>query len=306
MSSSQTILRWHPFYLTRPVLFTLAIVFYATVAAVEALSIMSNEKAGIGDWDSVLRYLAIYGPTGYLTILAAVWGRVEYQSKLFAPWIRLSKDFSAPRKNLLLDYVADFQILVVFKSLMNRDYVVSLATTVSLLIKTIVIISTSLTAISWITVTEKAHPVIAHDQLTELFDSLSSPLPYYVIKGLIDYDLPYPNGLSSRYAFQSVSLDNDLGLFPDTAELNVTVYAFETSFGCQTIDVSLVASKVEAMPPNPDEPKPLVLGTLEFNVVVPYCGEKRISRRSVWHCNQAEAEAARGTGRVGWCVYPLP
>lgn len=128
-------LPWRPFYLCHSVLGAFTIVFLAIIAAVEALSAISNGRRGIANGGMKDHYLWTYGPTAYFTLLAAVWGRVEYQSKLYAPFIRLSKEPTEACRSLTLDYVSDCQIVALFKGIHNKDFAVSIIVLVSMLIK---------------------------------------------------------------------------------------------------------------------------------------------------------------------------
>lgn len=115
---------------------------------VEALLAFSNKHQGIGNGNSNQHYLWTFGPTAILTLVATFWSRVEYQSKMVAPWIRMERGPSQPKQGLLVDYLSDFQPWSIVKGFRNRDYVVSIATTVSVLIKIMIIVSTGLISLS--------------------------------------------------------------------------------------------------------------------------------------------------------------
>lgn len=143
-------LPWRPFYLRRLVIASFIVTLVLILAAIEALLAISNKNDGIATSIHERHYLWTYGPTALLTLFAALWARAEYQSKLVAPWRRLMQQQPMDAKRtLLLDYVSDFQILVVFKALRNKDWTVSIACTVSLLIKILIVISTGLITLSW-------------------------------------------------------------------------------------------------------------------------------------------------------------
>lgn len=142
-------LPWRPFYLRRLVIAGFMGTFVLVLAAIEVLLAMSNKNDGIATSRHELHYLWTYGPTALLTLVAALWARAEYQSKLVAPWVRLMRQSTDAKRTLLLDYVSDFQLLVVFKALRNKDWTVSIACTVSMLIKVLIVISTGLITLSW-------------------------------------------------------------------------------------------------------------------------------------------------------------
>lgn len=142
-------LPWRPFYLRRLIIASFIVTFVLILATIEALLAISNKNDGIATSSHERHYLWTYGPTALLTLVAALWARAEYQSKLVAPWRRLMQQPMDAKGTLLLDYVSDFQILVVFKALRNKDWTVSIACTVSLLIKVLIVISTGLITLSW-------------------------------------------------------------------------------------------------------------------------------------------------------------
>ncbi|KAK3291635.1 uncharacterized protein B0H64DRAFT_427150 [Chaetomium fimeti] len=204
-------LPWRPFYLQRRVLLCFAAVFALVVAAIETLLVVSDKNSGIASSTPNRHYLWTYGPTAFLTLIAAVWSRAEYQSKLVAPWIRLSGHPAQPKHTLLLDYFSDFQLFAVFRATRNRDFAV------------LIVISTGLIALSWTLDRFIDSPVRLSDAGT---------LSYYVMQGLI----------TTNYAFQSVSTD-----LPDTAETRVIVDGFGNSLECQPAELTLKG----AAPPDP-------------------------------------------------------
>ncbi|KAK3294578.1 uncharacterized protein B0H64DRAFT_343955 [Chaetomium fimeti] len=239
-------LSWRPFYLRRRILFPFAAIFSLVIAATETLLAVSDKNNGIASASFGQHYLWVYTPTAALTLIAAVWGRIEYQSKLVAPWIRLSKQPSNGKRTLLLDYISDFQLCVVFKALRNRDFTVSIVSTVSMMIRAMIVISTGLTTLSWTQVHHQSWPMMLQDRFVDSSSRLTNPgdLAPYIIRGLQEYNLTYPDGLSDIYAFQSARAD-----LPDIAETRVTVDGFENSLECKTAELSLVSSRVAGNSP---------------------------------------------------------
>ncbi|KAI1314077.1 hypothetical protein F5Y03DRAFT_3159 [Xylaria venustula] len=118
--STKTPLRWRPVYLRQTVLLSSATDFILITVAIGSLLAVSNKNNGIATANSTEHYLWTYGPTAFLTAVAAVWARTEYQSKLVAPWIRLSRhrqtgDGHPASRTVLLDYVFEFSIIAAFR-----------------------------------------------------------------------------------------------------------------------------------------------------------------------------------------------
>jgi hypothetical protein len=253
-------LPWRPFYLRRRVLL-FAAVFAIILMAIEGLVATSEKNNGIVSASSNLHYLWTYGPTALLTLVAAIWSRTEYQSKLVAPWIRLSQQASHPKHTVLLDYLSDFQLYAVFKALRNRDFLVSIASAVAIIIKVMIVISTGLISLSWTLVDHAWFPMTVQDRFVDNGARLgnSGNLAYYIMQGLIDRNLTYPDGMSETYAFQSVQAD-----LPDTAETRVVVDGFESSLDCRPADVVLRGSM-------PGDPHYYAESTLNLTITSPDC-----------------------------------
>ncbi|TGO42975.1 hypothetical protein BHYA_0004g01010 [Botrytis hyacinthi] len=229
-------LKWRPSYLPRRVLAGCCVVFAMVLIALETLLAVSSKNDGIASASYNEHYLWTYGPTAFLTIVAAIFSRVEYQSKLIAPWERMSKQPGPASHTLLLDYVSQFQPLTVYKSLKNKDVTVSVTTTVSLLIKLLIVLSTGLITLTPTQVTEHSVPMVIQNKFVDDNTSLVSigTLPYYFMEGVAAGNMTYPDGISKGFAFQQVR--NNLA---DTAQIKFTVDGFTNSLDCEPVDVRL-------------------------------------------------------------------
>ena len=72
-------LRWRPFYLRRPVLFAFAFLFALLIGVAQGLLAHSKAANGLGDPENSSRYLWQFGGTAVMTLVMALWARVEYQ-----------------------------------------------------------------------------------------------------------------------------------------------------------------------------------------------------------------------------------
>jgi hypothetical protein len=214
------------------------------IVAIQTLLAVSNANQGLASASALSSryYLWTYGPTAVFVLIAAVWSRVEYQSKLIAPWVRLSKPGAHPKRTLLLDYVSDFPVYVVFKALRNRDFTVSIASTVAVIIKALVVISTGLITLSWTKTWQQSWPMTTQDRFVDSNTGLSNSgdFAYYVMRGLFTRNLTFPDGISSDYAFQSVSA----GHLPDDAEASFTVDGLQNSLECQPTEATLSPNRM--------------------------------------------------------------
>lgn len=119
-NSAPAQLPWRPFYLRRLVIAGFIGTFILVLAAIEALLAVSNKNDGIATSSHERHYLWTYGPTALLTLVAALWARAEYQSKLVAPWRRLMQQSTDAKKTLLLDYVSTFSYLLFSRPFVTR------------------------------------------------------------------------------------------------------------------------------------------------------------------------------------------
>ncbi|KAK1758073.1 hypothetical protein QBC47DRAFT_373646, partial [Echria macrotheca] len=276
-------LSWRPFYLRRFVLASFAFTFALSLVAIEVLLAVSNQNYGLGAGYQGQHYLWTYGPTAFLTLVAALWGRTEYQSKLAAPWIRLLRQPARPDQGLLLDYVSDFQPYSIFKALRNKDFVVAITSTISVLIKILIIVSTGLITLSQTAVTHDSFPMIAQDTFVPDPARLSEPntVPFYTMVGLAGRNLSYEDGFNDRYAFQSV----DRGTLPVTAETTVTVDGLTNTLDCESATATLLAVA-------PIDPREAVSGSprpFNFTISSPSCNiQNQHFDGPPWACGGAD------------------
>ncbi|KAF3020915.1 hypothetical protein E8E14_001823 [Neopestalotiopsis sp. 37M] len=218
---------WRPSYLRRRVLSIFCFTFAVVLLALELLLGISQTNNGIATGRHSEHYAWTYGPTAFLTILAAAFSRVEYQNKLIAPWARLAKGSPQADKTLLLDYVSPVQLWTVYTSCANRDFAVAASTIVSLLIKILIVLSTGLITLSATRINVNSIPVDVQSKFIDDNAQLLSAnsLPYYMMEYSISGNLTYPAGLSKDFAFQSVQPKTS-----DAAgEIQVTVEALTSS-----------------------------------------------------------------------------
>ncbi|KAK3332190.1 hypothetical protein B0T19DRAFT_473137 [Cercophora scortea] len=255
-------LPWRPFYLRRSVLALFVVVFVPMLVGIEILAAVSNKDYGLATGYPNEHYLWTYGPTAFLTLVAALWNRVSYQSKLVAPWIRLSQPNVPLGRTLLLDYVSEFELFVVFKGIRNRDFLVSVTSVVSLIVKILIVISTGLITLTLTAVPYDSHPMVVQDRFVDSNSRLSrtGTLAWYVVSGIMGNNLTYPDGISPDYAFQSVSRD--------AAETRFTVDGFHNSLNCQPVDLTMTGSA----PSDPRQP----YNTLNLTLTSPGCNMKAL------------------------------
>ena len=247
---------WRPFFLRRTVLASFIVLFLLIIVALEVLIVVSNRSYGIATGQSHLHYLWTFGPTFFLTVVAAFWSRTEYQSKLVTPWERLSQPGLPASRTVLLDYVSQIQITALISSLSNSDYLVFITTAVSLILKVLIILSAGLISLAWTPVTNSAYPMTLQNEFVDTENNLTMTgnLPYYMLGGLQAQNFTLPDGLSSNYAYQSMET-----LQLDAARTELTVDGLINSLDCEHVDFFNVTG---SMPPSPQT------GTQTLNVTM--------------------------------------
>ena len=230
-------LPWRPAYLRRRILCAFGLLFIGLTITLQLLLSISNKNQGLTSASSNLHYLWTFGPTAFITLIAAFWGRVEYQAKVTAPWSRLyrSKSLSSAHTTLLLDYVSIWQPKAMVSALKNRDIVVAGTVAVSLAFTAMIVLSTGLITLS-LTTLQMSVSVDLTSAFMNSVEELKSPSSeaFYTLFGLANNNLTYPYGLSLQFAYQTVnSTATNLG------PLNTTVDGFSASLDCEAAEVAV-------------------------------------------------------------------
>ncbi|RWA12351.1 hypothetical protein EKO27_g2736 [Xylaria grammica] len=236
-------LNWRPLWLRRVTLIGFIAVFISLIIAIESLLDASNRNHGLKTGTSSEHYLWTYGPTAFLTGVSALWARTEFQSKLVAPWIRLSRNPSPASRSLLLDYISQLPPVAIFCSLRNKDFTVSITITVSIILKVLIIISTSLISLS-LTPIDRQFPMVLRDSFVDSNAKLprTGNLAYYLLQSIESHDLSLPDGISRDYAFQSVHTN-----LPDATETRVIVDGLTNSLNCNPVELRSAGAPLRGM-----------------------------------------------------------
>ncbi|KAI9163806.1 hypothetical protein HJFPF1_05433 [Paramyrothecium foliicola] len=229
-------LSWRPLFLYRRVLTALAALFLILLIILEVLLAVSNRRTGLFEESSASRHLSQYGSAAVSVIIAAVWAKVEFQSKSAAPWLRLSQGFAQAEKSLLLDYLSMPQPQVIFQAYKNGDGVVAGSTIISMLLLGLVFQAATL-------LTPFTFPMFVPDApvtLRTAFVDDSSALedignwPYVDMLELQTTNLNPPAGVSTQFAFQDFDSN-----FRSPTLLNTTVDGFAGGLTCEQAAVML-------------------------------------------------------------------
>lgn len=235
---------WLPFCLRRTTSLIFLVAFALKAAILEILFALSQRNSGLSQGIPFMRYLWSYGTTGILTLTAALWHRLDYETKASAPWLR-AHPITSSKSALLVDYIDAWTLLIPFRALRNRDYEVVYSSTISLLLQVLIILSTSLFTLVPTNVINNAEPIFLTSRFVDdparLSDS-ESLLPYYITMGteaswgnvskMMGSHLTYPEGCTNEFAYETFS-----PVSSNLEQVETTVHGLALGLACETASV---------------------------------------------------------------------
>lgn len=197
--------QWRPSFLTKLNLYIFIAALAILIAGLETIWILSQQHSGIASSNTSLRHLWTYGSSAFLAATSAIWDCIEYEARALTPWLRKARHMNRPFEYATIDYVSMNTLVVPFRSLARRDFLVATCAIVSLLFKALIVMSPSLITLAQKTVTQ---PAILRTRFMDDPSRLSQrglgPLVYVV--GHEVYGLPWPHGTSEEFVYQSIGL----------------------------------------------------------------------------------------------------
>ncbi|KAK5658290.1 hypothetical protein OQA88_2265 [Cercophora sp. LCS_1] len=230
-------LPWRPFYLQRKVLICFIITFAGLAVCLEALLGYATRNNGL-ETSPANAYLWRLAPTALLTLVTALWSRVEYQSQHAAPWYRLSLGAADADRTLLLDYISLPQPVAILTALRNRDLSVAAATAVSMFLKLQVVVSAGLIFTSLVSLPAQTTPVTVQTAFVNNGSGLAdgSALAFYTMLGLQQEGLLFPEGVAPTFAYQR--FDTDQAMVAGST-VSATVDGLSAGLECEVASVGL-------------------------------------------------------------------
>lgn len=240
---------WLPFCLRRTTSLLFLVAFALKAAILEILFAVSQRNSGLSPGIPFMRYLWSYGTTGILTLTAALWHRLDYETKVSAPWLR-AHPITSSNSALLVDYIDAWSLLIPFRALRNRDYEVVYSSTISLLLQVLIILSTSLFTLLPTNVVNNAEPIFLTSRFVDdparLSDS-ESLLPYYITMGTeaswgnvsraMGSHSTYPEGCTSEFAYETFS-----PVSSNLEQVETTVHGLALGITCETASVGKIVT----------------------------------------------------------------
>ncbi|CAI0644340.1 unnamed protein product [Colletotrichum noveboracense] len=196
-----------------------------------------------------------------LTILAACWGRVEFQAMRYTPWISLSMaKTSVEESTYVLDYPSMSTPTVLIQSFRRKHRLVFLSSVASLVLKIQIALAPGLFTLTDVSFNKavKVNVLDSFDVNTSFSDAYSTHLfedasPYYIPQAIEDFGMEFPFGVSNKppVAYQTFELQ-DVDFDSSTREIDwsmsVSVDGLFADLQCRKMENYSVLSVIEENP----------------------------------------------------------
>ncbi len=224
-----------PAFLRRQVLLAFAILFGTLLALIQFLYHYSQDHQGISTSDRSRQYLWKFGPTAIFVFITVLWRQVDYAAKLILPWANMAKGPCSADRSFLLDYVSPFQLVALWRSLRNRDWLVSSTILVFILLKILTVISTGLFSLESVPVEIPGQDMILIRSFngTNFHKSAFDMRPAFVVYGIQNLNLSYPLGTTEQYAFTEFEPRQHNAAQP-SSNFTAMVDVFSSSLDCES------------------------------------------------------------------------
>ena len=242
---------WTPKALRRYTLLSLALLFAILAIVIGVLYAISRLNDGLCNAQSKDHYLWTYAPTALFTLIAAIWSQVEYRALQMQPWRALAEGQKAASQSVLLDYISQWNVIVLFKAIKWRHVVVSAALCASLLLQGLIVLSTSLVTLSEIQIQQSGAQLTVVDKFIPdgaLFDpSQVDARPAALVLAYGQTRLQHAPGTTLTEAYQQFSAPQNLGAGVLSSEAEVEVLS--SVMKCEPAELNIAAEEVPYDPP---------------------------------------------------------
>ena len=230
-----------PAFLRRRVLFAFAIFFGTLLALLQFLYSYSQEHQGISTSDQSRQYLWRFGPTAIFICITVLWRQVDYAAKLILPCANMAKGPCSADRSTFLDYVSPFQLVALWRSLRNRDCLITSTILVFILLKILTVVSTGLFSLELLPVKISGQDMV----LIRSFDGASfhkaafDMRPAFAVYGIQNLNLSYPSGTTEQYAFAEFEPRQRNAALPGS-NYTAMVDVFSSSLDCESGVLSIL------------------------------------------------------------------
>ena len=162
-----------------------------------------------------------------MTIVAALWAKVEFRTKQAMPWETLKRRSTPASKTLLMDYLSPSLVESLWGALRRAHWPVAVVITNTLLIQLLTVASTGLLYLQRTPVTNNRCEITAStDFVNEFNTSRIGATPILATLALQNNTIPMPPGTSLKGAYRrletqstysSMIVGSVVNLFADTS-----------------------------------------------------------------------------------------
>ncbi|KAI1750404.1 hypothetical protein F4782DRAFT_541609 [Xylaria castorea] len=135
---------WNSIWLQTSVLASFIVIFIALFLVTIILYHFSEVNYGLSTESAARQYGWRYGPTAFLTVVLSLWVQVDYSNKILTPWREMRQGQTKADRSVLLEYISPFMIIVIWRSIKQRHWVVTASILGILLIQLATVFSTGL------------------------------------------------------------------------------------------------------------------------------------------------------------------
>ncbi|CAL5873069.1 uncharacterized protein PFLUO_LOCUS7338 [Penicillium psychrofluorescens] len=223
---------WTPYCLSLSYFVAFIVLLSVLAISLGALFAVSEDNEGIVTSQDDLHYLWTYGPTAVFTIVAALWAPVDFRTRQLTPWKNMMGEPTPSRASLFLDYLSPWTGLLLWSSLRNRHFAVSLGLTGKLLSQLLIVLSTGLLVLQSVSVQDSHAALIALDSFSG--EDFSSAVPdirqYQAVSDVQNHGSKYPLGTSTRFAYQTFNSSR-----PVNGSITSVVDVFHMDVSCNVL-----------------------------------------------------------------------
>ena len=230
-----------PVFLRRRVLFAFVILFGAFLALIQSLYCYSQKHRGLSTSDQSRQYLWTFGPTAIFVFTTVLWRQTDYAAKLILPWANMAKGPCSADRSFLLDYVSPFHLVALWRSLRNREWLISSTILSFILLKILTVVSTGLFSLELVPVEISGQKMILLRSFngTNFLESDFDMRPAFVVYGIQNLNLSYPSGTTEQYAFTEFQPRRQNAAQPDS-NYTAMIDVFSSSLDCEPGLLSLL------------------------------------------------------------------
>jgi hypothetical protein len=170
---------------------------------------------------------------------------VEYRALQLMPWVLMHRGPTPAAESIFLDYLSQWNVVSLYKSIRSRHFLVSLCVAGSLLLNAVTVLSTGLFELDSVPITRDIDLTATHEFNASNWDPVwNDARPLGACMGYIEDELARPIGIHDPYVyppFQSAHQNTNSTMSANIKyEANLDV--FEPTLECSNATVKLVPS----------------------------------------------------------------